>query len=181
MANELVPQEILESKIYFVRGHKVMMDRDLAALYGVTTGALNQAVARNLERFPWDFMFRLDRRELKNWISQSVISNSSFKMGVRRRPYVFTENGVAMLSSVLKSRRAIKVNIQVMRTFTKIREFFHAHADLRRKLAELEKKYDAQFKSIFDAIKMLMSPLALKAPGPKPIPGFKPEKGDRRG
>ena len=162
MSKEIIPQEILESKIFVMRGRKVMLDRDLAVLYGVTTGALNQAVARNQVRFPEDFMFQLDRIETQNWISQFVISNSPLKMGLRRRPYAFTENGVAMLSSVLKSLRAIEVNIQIMRTFTKIRELLNTHSDLRLKLEEMEKKYDYQFKVVFDAIKSL-----IPAPGRK--------------
>ncbi|MBI4351354.1 MAG: ORF6N domain-containing protein [Elusimicrobia bacterium] len=156
MSKEIIPQEILKSKIIIVRGHKVMLDRDLAVLYGVTTGALNQAVARNLDNFPSDFMFQLTHTEVKNWISQIVISNPH-KMGLRKRPRAFTENGVAMLSSVLKSRRAIEVNIQIMRTFTKLRELLNTHADLRRKLEAMEKKYDYQFKVVFDAIKSLIS------------------------
>lgn len=173
MSKELVPQEIIESKIFFMRGHRVLLDRDLALLYGVTTGALNQAVARNRERFPADFMFQLNRRETKNWISQIVISNSSLKMGVRRRPFAFTENGVSMLSTVLNSPRAIAVNIQIMRTMTRLRRFMEAHSDLRRKLEELEKKYDSQFKSVFDAIRMLMEPS--DDPGQKKTIGFKPD------
>ncbi len=156
MSKEIVPQEILESKIMIVRGHKVMLDRDLAVLYGVSTGALNQAVTRNLSNFPSDFMFQLTQAEVKNWISQIVISNSH-KMGLRKRPRAFTENGVAMLSSVLRSRRAIEVNIQIMRTFTKLRELLNTHADLRRKLEEMEKKYDHQFRVVFDAIKSMIS------------------------
>jgi len=176
MSKELIPQESIESKIFFVRGYKVMLDRDLAALYGVTTGALNQAVARNRERFPVDFMFQLNRIEVKNWISQFVISNSSLKMGVRRRPYAFTENGVSMLSTVLNSQRAIAVNIQIMRTLTRMRRFLEAHSELKRKLEELEKKYDAQFSSVFDAIKLLMAPPEDAEAGLKKVPGFKPEK-----
>lgn len=156
MSKEIVLHAVIESKILAVRGHKVMLDRDLAALYGVSTGALNQAVTRNLLNFPSDFMFQLTAEEVKNWISQIVISNSQ-KMGLRKRPRVFTESGVAMLSSVLKSRRAIEVNIQIMRTFTKLRELLSTHADLRRKLEEMEKKYDYQFKVVFDAIKRLIT------------------------
>ncbi|OGS06390.1 MAG: DNA-binding protein [Elusimicrobia bacterium RIFOXYA12_FULL_51_18] len=176
MSKELIPQGLIESKIFTVRGHKVMLDRDLAMLYGVTTGALNQAVARNRERFPIDFMFQLNHVETKNWISQIVISNSSLKMGVRRRPYAFTENGVSMLSTALKSPRAIAVNIQIMRTLTRMRRFMEAHSELKLKIEELEKKYDSQFKSVFDAIKMMMEPPEAADPGPKKTIGFKPEK-----
>ena len=156
MSKEIVPHELIESKILVVRGHKVMLDRDLATLYGVETKALNQAVNRNKARFPNDFMFQLTPTEMKNWKSQFVTSNSRLKMGLRKQPCVFTENGVAMLSSVLKSKRAVEVNIQIMRTFTKLRELLNTHADLRRKLQEMEKKYDYQFKVVFDAIKSLI-------------------------
>lgn len=155
---EIVPQEIIESKIYLLRGRKVMLDRDLAALYSVETRTLNQAVRRNIKRFPDDFMFQLTKEEMENWKSQIVISNKD-KMGLRKRPYAFTENGVAMLSSVLNSERAIEVNIQIMRTFTKIREMLATHKELRQKIEEMEKKYDYQFKVVFDTIKQLLEPL----------------------
>ncbi|HOE17898.1 MAG TPA: ORF6N domain-containing protein [Syntrophorhabdaceae bacterium] len=116
-----------------MRGQKVMLDRDLAMLYGVETRVLNQAVRRNIERFPEDFMFQLTKGEMDNWKSQIVISNKE-KMGLRRRPYAFTENGVAMLSSVLNSSKAIQVNIQTMRTFTKIREMIASHKELAKRL-----------------------------------------------
>ncbi|MEI7751389.1 MAG: ORF6N domain-containing protein [Candidatus Omnitrophota bacterium] len=109
-SDTLIPKEMIERSILLLRGHKVMLDRDLAVLYGVTTGALNQAVRRNLERFPKDFMFQLTPAEKKNWMSQIVISNRE-KMGIRHRPFAFTENGVAMLSSVLRSKKAVLVNI----------------------------------------------------------------------
>ncbi len=134
-----------------------MLDRDLAPLYGVTTGALNQAVKRNQERFPRDFMFRLTREEKADWISQIVISNRE-KMGIRHTPFAFTENGVAMLSSVLKSKKAILVNIEIMRTFTKLREVLQHHGKLWRKIQSMEKKYNSQFKVIFDAIRALITP-----------------------
>ena len=132
-----------------------MLDLDLAALYGVETRALKQAVQRNPERFPSDFMFSLSPAEIKNLKSQIVISS----WGGRRNysPSVFTENGVAMLSSVLNSKRAVAVNMQIMRTFTKLRELLNTHTDLRRKLEEMEKKYDYQFKVVFDAIKSLIA------------------------
>ena len=153
----IVPAEIIESKILFVRGKKVMLDRDLALLYGVETKVLNQAVKRNIKRFPDDFMFQL------NWDEASELSRSQFvtlKKGenIKYLPYAFTENGVAMLSSVLNSERAITVNIQIMRTFTRIKEMIATHKDLARKLEEMEKKYDAQFKVVFDTIRKLMAP-----------------------
>ncbi|MDP2864801.1 MAG: ORF6N domain-containing protein, partial [Elusimicrobiota bacterium] len=157
MSKEIIPHELIESKILVVRGHRVMLDRDLAVLYSVETKALNQAVTRNKVRFPADFMFQLTPAEVKNWKSQFVTSNSRLKMGLRKRPYAFTENGVAMLSSVLKSLRAVEVNIQIMRAFTKLRELLNTHADLRRKLEDMEKKYDYQFKVVFDAMKSLIA------------------------
>lgn len=155
MSKEIIPHEVLESKILLIRGHKVMLDLDLAALYGVETRALKQAVQRNHERFPSDFMFNLSPAEIKHLKSQFVISS----WGGRRNysPSVFTENGVAMLSSVLNSKRAVAVNIQIMRTFTKLRELLNTHADLRRKLEDMERKYDYQFKVVFDAIKSLIA------------------------
>ena len=155
--NELIPVEMIERKILIIRGQKVMLDRDLAVLYDVETRMLNQAVRRNIRRFPKDFMFQLTKDEMNNWKSQIVISNKE-KMGLRKTPYAFTENGVAMLSSVLNSERAITVNIQIMRTFTKIREMLATHKDLKQKIEEMEKQYDAQFKVVFDAIKQLMEP-----------------------
>ena len=153
----LLPQETIESKIFFLRGKRVMLDRDLAILYGVETKYLKRQVNRNIERFPEDFMFQLTKEEMESWKSQIVISNRE-KMGLRRRPYAFTEQGVAMLSSVLNSDRAIQVNIQIMRTFTKLREMLMAHKDLKRKIEDMEKKYDYQFKIVFDAIKQLLEP-----------------------
>ena len=171
MSKDIVPQEILETKIFVIRGQNVMLDRDLAALYGVTTKNLNKAVSRNLFRFPADFLFKLKNGELDNLRFQFGTSSWG---GRRYLPYVFTENGVSMLSSVLRSRRAVEVNIQIMRTFVKLRRLMNSHADLARKLEELEKKYDAQFKSVFDAIRLLMAPSPASAP--KQIPGFKPER-----
>jgi hypothetical protein len=155
--NRLVPEEIIESKILFIRGKKVMLDRDLAVLYGVETKALKQAVKRNPKRFPDDFMFELTQEELNNWRSQFVTSKAD-KMGLRYPPYAFTENGVAMLSSILNSERAMMVNIQIMRTFTRLREIIASHKDLARRLNDLEKKYDGQFKIVFDALRALMAP-----------------------
>jgi hypothetical protein len=147
-----IPAERIASKIYFIRGQKVMLDRDLAQLYVIETRVLNQAVSRNLERFPTDFMFDLDRDEIKR-ISQNVTSSGiKYSKSVR----AFTEQGVAMLSSVLNSERAIQVNIQIMRAFTKLRRMLATHADLRRKIEEMERKYDQQFRVVFDAIKLLV-------------------------
>jgi|SRR3989304_2776138 len=156
-STEVIPQQIIESKILIIRGKKVMLDRDLAVLYDVETRTLNQAVRRNIKRFPEDFMFQLTKEEMNNWKSQIVISNKD-KMGIRKKPYAFTENGVAMLSSVLNSERAITVNIQIMRTFTKLRELLTTHKELKQKLNKMEKKYDHQFKIVFDAIRQLIGP-----------------------
>jgi hypothetical protein len=127
------------NKIYLIRGQKVMIDRDLAELYDVETRVLNQAVRRNEKRFPVDFMFQMSREEMEEWKSQIVISNKE-KMGFRKPPLVFTEQGVAMLSSVLNSERAIMVNIQIIRVFTKMREMLTTHKEILRKLEIIEKK-----------------------------------------
>ncbi len=150
---EPVLVEMIERKIYLIRGHKVMLDRDLAEMYGVETRVLNQAVRRNIERFPDDFMFALTRDEIMN-LSQIVISSR-----IKHAPsvFVFTEHGVSMLSSVLNSPKAIMVNIQIMRTFARIREMMTQHKDLAKRLDDLEKKYDTQFKVVFDAIRQLMA------------------------
>ncbi len=153
----LVLHEKIENRILFIRGTKVMLDKDLAALYGVRTKVLNQAVKRNIQRLPIDFMFQLTKDEFENWKSQFVTSKS-YRMGLRKIPYAFTEQGVAMLSSVLHSERAIQVNIQIMRTFTKLRQLMATHEGLRKKIEELEKKYDYQFKIVFEAIKQLLEP-----------------------
>ena len=147
---------MIESKILFMRGKKVMLDRDLASLYGVEIKALNQAVKRNIERFPEDFMFQLNKKEAEFLRSQFV----TLKRGQHRKylPYAFTENGIAMLSSVLNSQRAIHVNIQIMRTFTKLRQFMASHKELRDKIEQMENKYDHQFRIVFDAIKKLLEP-----------------------
>jgi hypothetical protein len=155
--NHLIPTVDIERRIYLVRGQRVMLDRDLADLYGVTTAALNQAVRRNLDRFPKDFMFQLAKEEFEKWRSQIVISNPGLRMGVRRRPLAFTEQGVAMLSSVLRSKRAIQVNIAIMRAFVTFREMLATHKDLADKLAELEQRYDEKFRVVFDAIRQLMA------------------------
>jgi len=154
----LAPDERIETKIFLIRGRKVMMDRDLAELYGVETRALNQAVKRNIERFPEEFMFQLNKQEVGIW--QSQFSRSQFvilKQGknVKYIPYVFTEPGVAMLSSVLNSKKAIQVNIQIIKTFIKLREMIATNKDLQIKIEEMEKKYNKYFRSIFETIKNL--------------------------
>ena len=155
----LIPAARIERRILLLRNEKVMLDSDLAELYGVETKALNQAVQRNLDRFPADFMFQLSAEEsLKtkgSLRSQSVTSNVG-RGGRRYRPYVFTEQGVAMLSSVLASPRAVQVNIAIMRTFVQLRQILGSHTDLARKLETLEGKYDKQFRVVFDAIRALM-------------------------
>jgi len=155
MSEALIPAERIRQAILFLRGQKVMLDRDLAALYGVETRALNQAVKRNADRFPADFMFELTREEIMR-ISQSVTSSGDVKFS--KKVYAFTEQGVAMLSSVLHSARAIQVNIAIMRAFVQLRQLLATHEELARHLAEMEKKYDTQFKVVFDAIRQLMAP-----------------------
>ena len=187
-AASFLPVERIESRILLIRGEKILLDGDLAELYGVTTGALNQAIKRNRERFPGDFMFQLTDAEVtallrsqlvaskavsdlkplisKNILkSQSVISKEATmgKGGRRSNPHAFTEQGTAMLSSVLRSPRAVQVNIEIMRTFVRMRQLLSTHIDLARKLASLEKKYDVQFRAVFDAIRELMTPPARPA------------------
>ena len=166
-ATPAVRAEQIEQSIQVIRGQRVMLDTDLARLYGVPVKALNQAVKRNSDRLPLDFMFRLTKKETESLIFQSGRSNrplrsqfvtSNQRGGRRYRPYAFTEQGVAMLSSVLNSGRAVQVNIAIMRTFVRLREMLLSNADLARKLADLESKYDAQFKVVFDAIRELMLP-----------------------
>lgn len=159
-----VPVEIIERRIYFLRGQKVMLDRDLAELYGVKPIALRQQVRRNANRFPSDFVFRLSRREAEFLVSQNVIPSKRSLGGYL--PYAFTEQGVAMLSSVLRSERAVLVNIAIMRAFVKLRRLLATHRDLARKLEQMEKKYDAQFKIVFDAIRRLMEPAPESRRGP---------------
>ena len=171
--------EIIQNRIYLVRDLKVMFDKDLAALYGIPTKKFNQQVKRNIKRFPSDFMFRLDRSELDNLRSQFVTSSWG---GRRYLPYVFTELGVAMLSSVLNSDRAIEVNIQIMRVFTQLREIMISHKDLARKIEDLELKFESNFQDhdkkfilVFKAIKDLLlekegksrrkGPLGFQIPG----------------
>lgn len=150
--------EQIESRILVIRGQKVMLDASLAGLYEVTTKALNQAVKRNLGRFPGDFMFQLTAGEAALLRSQIVTLKTGRGRHRKYQPYAFTEQGVAMLSSVLRSERAVRVNVEIMRAFVRLRRMLATHADLARKLAALEKRYDAQFKAVFDAIRELMAP-----------------------
>ncbi len=160
MANNqsIIPVERIEKAILLVRKQKVMLDADLAALYGVETRVLIQAVKRNLERFPEDFMFQLNKEEADFLRSQIVTLKKGRGQHSKYLPYVFTEQGVAMLSSVLRSQRAIHVNIEIMRAFIRLRRILASHVELARKLDALEQKYDAQFKEVFEAIRQLMKP-----------------------
>ncbi len=169
--NALIPVKMIEKKILLIRGESVMLDADLAELYSVETKVLVRAVKRNIERFPSDFMFQLDKKEFE---SLRFHSGTSKQRGGRRyNPYAFTEQGVAMLSSVLRSDRAVQVNIAIMRAFVKLREMMATHKDLKIKIGEMEKKYDKQFQIIFEAIKQL-----LESPKkPKRQIGFKRERG----
>lgn len=161
----LVPIERIERKILLIRGQKVMLDKDLAGLYDVETKQLTRQVRRNIKRFPKDFMFRLRKEEFLR-----CQIGTSKRGGRRYLPYAFTEQGVAMLSSVLSSERAILVNIQIMRAFTKLREMAIGYAKLKRKIEAMERKYDRQFKVVFDAIRKLLEP----PPQPKRQIGFRP-------
>jgi hypothetical protein len=166
----VVPIERIQRSILLLRGEKVMLDADLAALYGVETGALNRAVRRNLDRFPEDFMFQLTQDEAENLRCQTGISGSDYG-GRRYLPYAFTEQGVAMLSSVLRSRRAVQVNVVIMRAFVQLRQVLAGHAELARKLTELERRienHDGAIRSLFEAIRQLMAP---------PVPPQRPEIG----
>lgn len=156
----VVPVERIEKTILVLRGVKVMLDSDLSKLYGVQTRVLNQAVRRNKSRFPADFMFQLNQKEAIALRSQFVILKSGRGQHRKYRPYAFTEQGVAMLSSVLNSDRAVHVNIEIMRAFVRLREMIASNKDFTRRLDELEKKYDRQFKIVFDAIRELMTPPA---------------------
>jgi hypothetical protein len=156
MGKTRVPAVKIERAILLFRGEKVLLDEDLAALYGVSVKRLNEAVKRNRARFPRDFMFQLSRSEAAHLRSQ--FATSSVHGGRRYRPHVFTEHGVAMLSGVLRSERAVRVNIEIMRTFVRMRRILGAHAELADKLDKLERRYDHQFKVVFDAIRELMAP-----------------------
>ncbi|OGI06148.1 MAG: DNA-binding protein [Candidatus Margulisbacteria bacterium GWF2_35_9] len=157
MKELLIPNELIINRIYLIRNTKVMLDKDLAELYQVETRVLNQAVKRNIKRFPDDFMFQLNKSEFNEWKSQIVISNSE-KMSLRRIPYAFTENGLAMLSGILNSERAICINIQIMRTFTKLREIIASHKELFEKINKLDQKYDYKLKVVWEVIDQLLAP-----------------------
>ena len=154
--NDIVPVERIASKIYVIRHVKIMLDRDLAELYGVETKRLKEQVKRNLDRFPEDFMFELTKEELKNWRSQFATSNKDI-MGLRVPPFVFTEHGVLMLSSVLQSKRAVQVNIQIMRTFTKLRQALLDNDDVRKKLSELKQVTEDRFQIVFETLDQLLA------------------------
>jgi len=175
--------ENLAPLIYLVRGEKVLLDADLAGLYGVTTKALNQAVKRNVERFPGDFMFQLSLEEWAGLRSQIVISNNlgtlmrsqivtASRRNVGAQPYVFTEQGIAMLSSVLRSPRAVEVNIAIMRTFVQLRRLMDSNRDLARRIEALERRYDEQFATVFEAIKRLIADDEVRKARPKRGIGF---------
>lgn len=146
----------IERSIFLLRGERVMLDTDLAGLYGVKTKALVQAVKRNLDRFPGDFMFQLSEEEFRDLRSRTA--NTSSWGGRRHPPYVFTEHGVAMLSGVLRSQRAVQVNIEIMRAFVRLRGLLASHEKLAASLTEMERKYDEQFKAVFEALRELMKP-----------------------
>jgi len=162
--NAIVPPALISQKIFFVRGTRVMLDADLARLYGVATKNLNKAVKRNASRFPSDFMFQLSPKELHSLGFQSGTSKPG-RGGRRYVPYAFTEQGVAMLSSVLRSSRAVQVNVAIMRTFVRLREMLITHEELRRKIDAMEKRYDARFQAVFETIRqMLETPIPAKKP-----------------
>jgi hypothetical protein len=162
-----IPKERIISRIFLIRGKKVMFDKDLSLLYGVKAIALRQAVKRNADRFPSDFMFQLNAKEAMRLVSQNVIPSMKYFGG--SLPYVFTEQGVAMLSSILNSERAILVNIQIIRTFTQLRELLSTNKELREKIEKMEKKYDKHLKEIFDTLKFLL----MEEIKPKEKIGFK--------
>jgi hypothetical protein len=150
----MIPIERIAEKIYLIRGEKVMLDSDLAALYGVETRVFNQAVNRNIERFPDDFMFQLTKEELENWRSQFVISNPELKMGLRRTPYVFTEHGALMVSSVLRSKQATEVSVLIVRAFVRIRDMLASHKDVALKVEE----HDRQIANLYAHVERLLRP-----------------------
>ena len=166
--DRMITVEKIENKIFQIRGKRIMLDKDLALLYGVKPIALRQQVKRNWERFPGDFMFRLTDEEVKIMVSQNVIPSKQSLGGYL--PYAFTEQGVAMLSSVLRSRRAVLVNIQIMRAFVNLKRMALTYTELKRKIESMEKKYDVQFKIVFDTLKKLLELEPIKE---KQIIGFR--------
>lgn len=174
MQNSLLPGEKIEQTILLIRGHKIMLDMDLARLYQVKTFRLNEAVRRNSSRFPEDFMFQLTENE-----KREVIANCDHLKSLKFSPHLpraFTEQGVAMLSSVLRSEKAIRVNIEIMRTFVRLKKLLASHVELAKKIDDLEKKYDHQFKIVFDTLRQMLTPPARPALPPKPKGpiGFQP-------
>jgi hypothetical protein len=170
----LIPLERIEKAIYFIRGEKVMLDSDLAGLYGVETKGINRAAKRNLKRFPSDFMFQLTAEESAA-LRYQIGTSKEGRGGRRYRPHAFTEQGVAMLSSVLSSERAVLVNVEIMRAFVNLRRMLASNAELSRRFDQLESKYDRKFRVVFDAIRQLMLP---PLPGRKQI-GFRPRSGKK--
>lgn len=172
LTHRLVSLQEIEKRIFMIRGHRVMLDIHLAQLYEVDTKMLIRAMKRNADRFPEDFMFQLSTEEFENLRYQ--FGTSSLWGGRRYLPYAFTEQGLAMLSSVLRSKRAVRVNIEIMRAFVRLRQWLLTHEELSSKLASLEEKYDSQFKVVFDAIRKLMTPPPpLPEPKPRPRIGFR--------
>jgi hypothetical protein len=165
------PIDRVERRILLIRGQKVLLDADLAALYGVETRVLNQAVNRNAERFPSDFMFRLNRKEFENWRSQFVISNPGAKMGLRRAPHAFTEHGALMVATVLNSRRAVETSLYVVRAFVRLREFLAAHKDLARRLDQHEKRLASHDQAITGLVRTIRHLMTRPEPKRRPI-GF---------
>jgi len=160
MNKTMIPREAIEQKIFLIKGHKVMLDRDLARLYGVETKYLKRQIRRNLDRFPSDFMFQLSQEEFENWRCQFGTSNSADKMGLRYAPYAFTEHGILMLSSVLNSKRAIQTNIAIMRVFVRLREILLTHKDLALQLEKLKhavEEHGRQIHAIFEIIGRIMA------------------------
>jgi len=179
--NNLIPSEVIERKIYLIRGQKVMLDKDLAVLYGVKTKKLNQAVKRNTKRFPLDFMFKLTRQETNKFKllpirhSRSQIVTLKRGQNIKYSPFAFTEQGIAMLSSVLRSEKAIQVNVAIIRTFVKLRKLLSGHSKLAKKIKELEDKFgkhDKEIQTIFNVIKQMLKP----SEKPRPKIGFQPNK-----
>jgi hypothetical protein len=174
--------ELIEDTILLIRGKRVILDHDLAKLYGVTSRALNQAIKRNLDRFPEDFMFQLTKAETAEWQrlkpsrSQFVILNKTRGTNIKYQPYAFTEHGILMLSSVLKSSRAVQVNIQIMRTFVRLRQMLISNETLIERLDELEENYDAKFGIVFRAIRQLMNPRAVKKSQLDSAPGLQRDR-----
>ena len=171
---DIIPIDKITTKIYFIRGMKVMLDRDLADLYGVETAQLKRAVRRNIDRFPKDIMFKLTKKELENWRCQFGISNSD-KKGLRYAPMAFTEHGVAMLSSVLRSKEAIQVNIQIIRVFSRLRQMLLSNKELRDEFEEMKRQTDSRFRVVFETLDQL---LALEEKPKRKIGYSKKKKGN---